>query len=293
MRTNSAGLLRFHWLKALSMAGHAGTSPPTYANEVFAAFPNARTLHLDLYLPAHRRPSPLLIWIHGGAWLHGDKEEPPVLPFLHETYALASIEYHFSHEATFPRQLHTCKAAVRWLRAHAQDLGYIADRIGVLGASAGGHLASCLGASNCNAEMEGTIGLHLQESSSVQAVVDLFGPTDFIHMLYYESSMDHSAPDSPESLLLGGTVLEVPDKVAAASPITHISVQTCPFLIVHGEQDPLIPWQQSELLRDALLAQGVPVEFQLVKGAGHGGPAISNGSAGPIRKFLQRTILLD
>ena len=182
MRTNSAGLLRFHWLKALSMAGHAGTSPPTYANEAFAALPSARTLNLDLYLPAHGRPSPLLIWIHGGAWLHGGKAEPPILPFLNETYALASIEYHFSHEATFPRQLHTCKAAVRWLRAHAQDLGYIADRIGVLGASAGGHLASCLGASNCNAEMEGTIGLHLEESSSVQAVVDLFGPTDFIHM---------------------------------------------------------------------------------------------------------------
>ena len=275
------------------MAGNAGTSPPTFLNESFAVFPDARTLHLDLYLPDHGQPSPLLIWIHGGAWMHGGKAEPPVLPYLHETYALASIEYHFSHEATFPHQLHTCKAAVRWLRAHARDFGYIADRIGVLGASAGGHLASCLGASNGNSNLEGTIGSYLEESSTVQAIVDLFGPTDFIHMLNFESSMDHSAPDSPESLLLGGTVLDVPKRVAEANPITYISVQTCPFLIVHGDQDPLIPWQQSELLRDALLAKGVPVELQLIKGAGHGGPAISNGSAGPIRKFLHRTILLD
>ncbi len=184
--------------------------------------------------------------------MHGGKEEPPVLPYLHETYALASVEYHFSHEATFPRQLHTCKAAVRWLRAHARDFGYIADRIGVLGASAGGHLASCLGASNGNSELEGMIGLHLEENSTVQAVVDLFGPTDFMHMLNFESSMDHSAPDSPESLLLGGTVLDVPEKVAAANPITYISTLTCPFLIVHGDQDPLIPWQQSELLSSTL-----------------------------------------
>ena len=275
------------------MAGHAGTSPPTYENVEFASLPDARTLHLDLYLPAHRRPAPLLIWIHGGAWTHGDKDNPPVLSYLHETYALASIEYHFSHEALFPRQVHTCKAAVRWLRAHALEMGYIADRIGVLGASAGGHLASCLGTSNGRPNLEGCIGPHLEESSSVQAVVDLFGPTDFLHMLDYESSMDHAAPDSPESLLLGDAVRNVPDKVAAANPITYISAQTCPFFIVHGNQDPLIPWQQSALLRDALVAKGVPVEFQLVAGAGHGGPAINAACAGPMREFLQRTILLD
>ncbi len=277
----------------MSMARHAGTSPPTYENMAFASFADARTLHLDLYLPLHRRPAPLLIWIHGGAWMHGDKGAPPVLSYLHETYALASIEYHFSREALFPRQVHTCKAAVRWLRAHARELGYIADRIGVLGASAGGHLAACLGASNGSREMEGSIGAYPEESSSVQAVVDLFGPTDFLHMLDYESSIDHAAPDSPESLLLGDAVLDVPDKVAAANPITYISTRTCPFFIVHGDQDPLIPWQQSALLQDALVAKGIPVEFQLVAGAGHGGPTVNEACAGPVRKFLHRTILLD
>ena len=225
--------------------------------------------------------------------MHGGKGDPPVLLYLHETYALASIEYHFSREALFPRQVHTCKAAVRWLRAHAQTMGYIADRIGVLGASAGGHLAACLGTSNGRLELEGSIGPHLEESSSVQAVVDLFGPTDFIRMLDFKSSMDHAASDSPESLLLGDAVLNVPDKVAAANPISYISTQTCPFFIVHGDQDPLIPWQQSELLRAALMAKGIPVEFQLIAGAGHGGPAINKACASPVREFLHHTILLD
>ncbi len=269
------------------------TLSPTHKDLVFATFPDARTLHLDLYLPVHGRPAPLLIWIHGGAWMHGGKGDPPVLSYLHETYALASIEYHFSHEALFPRQAHTCKAAVRWLRAHAQELGYLADRIGVLGASAGGHLAACLGASNGNSDLEGGMGPYPAESSSVQAVVDLFGPTDFIHMLDYESDMDHAALDSPESLLLGNAVLNVPDKVAAANPITYISARTCPFFIVHGDQDILIPWQQSALLRDALRAEGIPVEFQLIAGAGHGGPAVNAACAGPVREFLQRTLLLD
>ncbi len=275
------------------MTDPAGTVSPAYPDVEFAALPETRALRLDLYLPAQRRSAPLLIWIHGGAWMHGAKEDPPVLPYLHETYALASIEYHFSYEALFPRQVHTCKAAVRWLRAHAREFGYRADRIGVLGASAGGHLAACLGASNGCPELEGAIGPYLAESSAVQAVVDLFGPTDFLHMLEYESSLDHAAPDSPESLLLGAAVRDVPDKVAAANPITYISARTCPFCIVHGDQDSLIPWQQSVLLRDALVAQGIPVEFQLVAGAGHGGSAINTACAGPVREFLRRTVLRD
>ena len=201
------------------MSGQIGTSPPTYQDLEFVSLPGERPLNLDLYLPVHGRPAPLLIWIHGGAWMHGSKDEPPVLSFLHEAYALASIEYHFSHEALFPQQVHTCKAAVRWLRAHAQELGYIADRIGVIGASAGGHLASCLGTNNGSSVLEGSVGSFVEESSSVQAVVEFFGPTEFIHMLEFESTMDHAAQESPESLLLGDAVLCVPEKVAAANPI--------------------------------------------------------------------------
>lgn len=272
------------------MSGCKGASVPTYRDLAFASLPDARILKLDLYLPVHGRPAPLLMWIHGGAWTHGSKDEPPVLSYLQEAYALASIEYHFSHEALFPQQAHTCKAAVRWLRAHARELGYIADKIGVLGASAGGHLASCMGASNGNSGLEGRVGSYLEESSSVQAVVDFFGPTDFIHMLKFESALDHAASDSPESLLLGDTVSRVPEKVAEANPITYISEHTCPFYIVHGDQDPLIPWQQSELLRDSLLANAIPVELLMVEGAGHGGSEIAEASVGPVREFLQRYI---
>ncbi len=238
----------------------------------YLRFDRARDLKLDLYLPRSDHPAPLLVWIHGGAWMHSDKSDPPVLPMVDEGWALASIQYHFSHEALFPAQIHQCKAAIRWLRGQAVRFGFNAERIGVLGASAGGHLAALLGTSNGCRALEGNLGEHRDQSSSVQAVVDLFGPTDFKLLLEYPSDIDHAAVDSPEGLLLGGPVSEHPDRVALANPIEWISDQASPFLILHGKQDRATPWQQSQILADALEGQGRQVEFRLLESAGHGGP---------------------
>lgn len=262
-----------------------------WADITYACYAERRDLRLDLYLPAHGRRVPLLIWIHGGAWMHGSKNEPSVLDYLPDRFALASIEYHFSAEALFPHQIHACKAAVRWLRFHADRFGYRAERIGVLGASAGGHLAALLGTSNGDPALEGTVGEYQAVSSDVQAVVDLFGPTDFIHMLDFDSSLDHAAADSPESRLLGGPVRDRVQEVAMANPITCISPRTCPFLILHGMRDDLIPWQQSQLLAAALQEAGVEVSFHLIESAGHGGPEFGAPErVAAILAFLIRTL---
>lgn len=220
------------------------------------------------------RPLPLLIWIFGGAYLTGNKEEnlPQLFPFVQHGYAVASIEYRYSSEALFPAQLHDCACAVRFLRAHARPLGLHPDRFGVWGASSGGNLASLLGVTAWDPALQGDRGWP-DVSSRVQAVCDWYGPTDFLQMDHAGSSMQHDAPDSPESLLIGGPIQAHPDRAARANPLTYIGAGRAfpPFLIFHGDQDPLVPFQQSELLAAALEAAGAEVTFVRVTGGGHGG----------------------
>lgn len=226
---------------------------------------------LDLYLPHGSEKRPLLIWIHGGAWMSGDKERPPALAFLQHGFAVASLNYRLSQHALFPAQIQDCRAAVRWLRAHAAEYNLDPDRLGAWGASAGGHLVTLLGTASEVRAFD--VGDHLDQSSSVQCVVDFFGPTDFLLMNAQRlpGTMDHDGPDSPESRLIGGAIQEHPDAARQASPLTAIRGDEPPFLIVHGDQDPLVPHAQSLLLRDALLKAGGTVELYTVKGGGHGG----------------------
>ena len=252
----------------------------------------SRPLKLDLYLPDPATTQPkLVVWIHGGAWLRGDKTDPPLLYLLNGGYALASIQYRFSHEAIFPAQIYDCKGAIRWLRAHAVDYGYIAGRIAVAGASAGGHLSALLGTSGGSAGLEGDIAGHLEQSSQVQAVIDLYGPTNFLDMLSQPSQMDHASADSPESLLLGGPVAQRPQKVRQADPITHINPNTAPFLIIHGDADPLVPYHQSVILHRALSQAGIESTFETIKAGGHGGPQFHDAQRNQmVRDFLARHI---
>ncbi|HHY86767.1 MAG TPA: alpha/beta hydrolase [Verrucomicrobia bacterium] len=227
---------------------------------------------LDLYLPANTNsPVPLIIWVHGGAWSAGSKERPPGLRFLSRGYAVASINYRLSQHAVFPAQIEDCKAAVRWLRTHASEYGLDPGRFGAWGASAGGHLVALLGTAGDVKEFD--TGEHLEVSSRVQAVVDFFGPTDLLRMdeqLGDKGTFKHDAPDSPESRLLGGPLQENKEKARRANPIPYVSAGDCPMLIVHGDADPLVPWQQSELLHEALKKAGVRSTLHLVKGGGHG-----------------------
>jgi acetyl esterase/lipase len=216
------------------------------------------------------KPMPLIVWIHGGAWLSGSKDNPsPALRFTADGYAVAHVGYRLSQEAKFPAQIHDCKAAVRWLRANAPKYNLDANTSAAWGGSAGGHLVALLGTSSGVADLEGSVN-DLKESSRVQAVVDWFGPTDFLRIGSAESDLQHNAPDSPESKLIGGPLLDNKDKAAKASPISYVSKEAPPFLIMHGDRDRTVPFNQSELLYAALKKAGVDATLVPMKGAGHG-----------------------
>jgi len=250
---------------------------------------SGRAMLLDLYLPEKSEKAlPLIIWIHGGAWMAGSKDGPsPALRFTANGYAVAHVGYRLSQEARFPAQIHDCKAAVRWLRANAAKYNLNPNKFIAWGASAGGHLVALLGTSGGAAELEGNDN-DLKQSSRVQAVVDWFGPTDLLHIGDAESDAHHNAPDSPESKLIGGTLLENKDKAAKASPITYVSKDAPPFLIMHGDRDRTVPFNQSELLYAALKKAGVDATFVPMKGAGHGfgGPEAIT----PVQEFLKRCL---
>ena len=237
---------------------------------------------LDIYLPKQDKnvekeakveiKYPVIVWIHGGAWRAGSKNYSPAIAFSAKGYAVVSINYRLSQHAIFPAQIHDCKAAIRWLRAHANEYSLDSDRIGIWGSSAGGHLVALMGTSGGVKDLEGDLG-NLDQSSKVQAVCDWFGPTE-IHtmtaMTTIKGPIDHDAPDSPESRLLGGTLQENVEKAKVASPVTYVSKDDPPFLIMHGGKDPLVPLGQSELLHKLLKAKKVQVELKTYPDAGHG-----------------------
>jgi len=226
---------------------------------------------LDLYLPKTENNLPLIIWIHGGAWRGGSKENPRPIQYLSDGYALASINYRLSQHAIFPAQIEDCKAAVRWLRANAEKYKIDPNRFAAWGESAGGHLVAMLGTTGNVKVFD--VGEKLKFSSRIQAVVDCFGPTDFLQMDAHriEGGVVHIGPGTGEAQLIGGAVEENKEKAAKANPINYITKDDPPFLIIHGDADPLVAHHQSELLEAALKKANVPVNFYTVKGGGHGG----------------------
>jgi len=227
---------------------------------------------LDLYLPEKSAgPLPVVLWIHGGAWLMGSKDNCPVVFLATHGYAVASVGYRLSMQALFPAQIEDCKAAVRWLRANAKEYGLDTNRIGAWGASAGGHLVALLDTTGGMRDFD--VGENLDQSSRVQAVVDFFGPADLLKLGEQSgtnSVINHDAPDAPEARLIGGRLKDNPDKANRASPVTYVSKDAAPMLIVHGDADPLVPHEQSEELYDALKKAGADVQLHIVKGGGHG-----------------------
>lgn len=231
---------------------------------------------LDLYLPPSQPSAtalPLIIWVHGGGWKNGSKDRFAHLNALLERgFAVASINYRLSHHAIFPAQIHDCKAAVRFLRKNAKRFGLDPRKFGVWGSSAGGHLVALLGTSGEVSELEGNLGT-VGVSSRVQAVCDWFGPTDLLKMNQQAGAagkINHDAPNSPESLLVGAPIQEVPEKTGKINPLEYVTADDPPFLIMHGDQDRLVPFQQSQMLNDALKAADVSTTLVIVQGAGHG-----------------------
>lgn len=237
-----------------------------------------RKLHLDLFQPKIMTEyTPLIIWIHGGGWMHGSKNLSPnrVAGFINKGFSVASVEYRLSGEAVFPAAVTDCKAAVRFLRANAQKYQLDSSKFGVWGSSAGGHLAAFLGTSGDVKEFD--VGSNLTSSSRVQAVCDWYGPTDFLKMNDSElSRMDHLSPKSPESRFLGDHIVKIPETVKKANPITYITKDDPPFSILHGDKDSTVIYNQSELLEAALKKSGIEVALYKIKGQGHGFKGDSN-----------------
>ena len=206
---------------------------------------------MDLYLPEHAAgPVPPIIYIHGGSWSEGSKEGGPGMRLPAIGFAVAKINYRLSSQAVFPAQIEDCKAAVRFLRAHAADYHLDPRHIGAWGSSAGGHLAALLGTSGGVRELEGSEG-GLNVSSRVQAVCDFFGPSNFTPVAgqaSYESQERMDSPASPVFHLLGGPASKKPELAKLASPITFVSRSAPPFLIMHGDHDSVVPLEQSQLL---------------------------------------------
>ncbi len=251
---------------------------------------------LDLFVPAGDKPLPLLIWVHGGAWLGGSKDgQNPALQFLTKSYAVASINYRLSQHAVYPAQIEDCKAAVRYLRANAAKYRLNPDRFGAWGASAGGHLVALLGTTGDVKELEGSGG-NPGASSRVQAVCDYFGPVDFTtmnSMTVVKGPIDHDSPTAPEAKLIGGPVQENRDKSAKANPVTFITKDDPPFLILHGDKDPLVPHGQSEYLQRELKKAGLDATLIVAAGVGHDGRVGGGENAAKIAAFFDRVLKKD
>ncbi len=249
---------------------------------------------LDLYLPETPTdaPRPLVVFIHGGAWAGGSKADARgVLSLLltDNLYAGASLGYRLTDEARWPAQIYDVKAALRWLKKHANEHGYDADRIALFGISAGGHLVSLLGTSGGVKELEGSVGDTSLDTPRVRCVINFCGPANFPTFPGKGSTID---PDDPEGVIakfFGGPMKDHPDIATAASPLTYVSKDDSPFLHLHGTKDNLVPYEQALEFDAALEKAGVSSTLLTGRDAGH--VFFSQEMIGHLRAFLAHHLL--
>jgi acetyl esterase/lipase len=219
------------------------------------------------------------MYVHGGGWSSGDKAQGAgalEIPALQSAgFLVVSVNYRLAPEYVFPAMIEDVKCAVRFLRAHASQYNLDPDRIGVWGGSAGGHLVALLGTTDSSAGFD--FGEYLDQSSRVQAVVDMFGPTDLT--VQFEGGIEKA------SRVFGDF------DAALASPVTYVSADDPPFLMLHGEADKLVPIEQSQILLSALQAAGVPAELVAVANAGHGFRPEEGKTISPSRKEITQMIV--
>lgn len=248
------------------------------------------SLKLDLHRPPGDNP-PLIVYVHGGGWRAGSKEDVPIADLYDKGFAIASVDYRLSTQAVFPAQVHDIKAAIRFLRANAGLYHINASKIAIIGSSAGGHLAALVGVSNGNPELEGKVGEHLDQSSDVQAIVSYYGASNL------KTILSQSTPKGLEfripalKLLLGDTPDKKPELAKLASPVTHLDKHDPPLLLIHGDADPQMPPQQSQELAQAYESLGLPVTLILLPGSLHGGAEFYDEERTAIvAKFLDKVL---
>jgi acetyl esterase/lipase len=260
-----------------------------YKDLIYATV-NGKSLGLDLYLPGGKQSPPLVVWVHGGVWHLGTKAWIPI-QFAEHGYAMASVDFRQSTDSRFPAQVHDIKAAIRFLRAKAGQYGYRADRIAIAGASSGGHLAALVGVTNGNRELEGTIGDYLAESSDVHSIVDYYGASNLITILAQSTPFGLNVRKPGLELLLGALPNNAKELAELASPVNHVGPGDPPLILLHGDQDPQMPINQSHELQGAYEKAGLDVTFIVVHGAAHGGDQFSAPEhLNRVLAFLARTI---
>jgi acetyl esterase/lipase len=232
---------------------------------------------MDVYFPGGGGPWPALIYVHGGGWMRGDKSEAFTFAFrmTAQGYLVASIDYRLYPAGRYPAMIEDVKCAVRSLRAHAGEYNLDPNRIGAIGVSAGGHLVSLLGTSDQTAGLD--VGEYLDQSSRVQAVVALAPVID----------LTRSFPNADLELMRQVGFGE--DNIVQASPITHVTADDPPFLLIHGERDELVPVEQSQLMYERLRQMNVPTQLVIVKNAYHSMTA-PDGSATPTWEEIHQVI---
>ena len=277
LRAMFSRILSLYLFCATSLAmAESPVTPVTLKNLPYVTNGHERQ-KLDLFMPPNATADrPLLVWIHGGAWKEGSKENCPAVAMVAQGWVVASLNYRFSQHAIFPAQIQDCKAALRFLRAHAAEYHIAKDRVAAWGASAGGHLVAMLGVTGKTKEFD--VGENLDQPSAVSCVVDWFGPTDFLH--WGDGSVIKSNnKDDVIAKLFGGPVSEKKELAAKGSPITFVSKDSSPMLLMHGDRDPLVPLQQSQDFQAALEKAGASVTLKVYPGQGHGGPSFINDEA--------------
>jgi acetyl esterase/lipase len=253
-------------------AAPAGAQQPVPPNvllerEVLFATAGDTPLRLDLAMPNGKEgPFPAIVCIHGGGWVGGDRRQMAMTigVLAARGYVAVSPDYRLAPGGRFPAAVEDCKAAVRWLRAHARAYKVDPNRIGVMGLSAGAHLACMLGVTDKADGMEGTGG-NPEESSRVQAVVSFFGPTDLTRPDFRKDAQEENLVP-----LLGGTLAEKPEAYRRASPIRYVTEKAPPFLFLHGSEDRVVPLEQSRAMVARLRQAGVTARLEVVEGEGHG-----------------------
>lgn len=272
-----------------------------YFNIPYASNDNQRQ-QLDLYIPERPSyvPMPVVIYLHGGQWQGGDKAEAPgrMLPLVTSgDYAVVAVGYRLTDEAQWPAQLHDVKAAIRWVRARADDYGLDPQRIALWGRGAGGQLALVSGMTNQAQDMAGFLGPYTHIRSDVSAVVNYAGISDMNSLLEQESSLDRAAGNAPEAKLIGGNLQDNNDIASAASALHYIRNGAPPVLTVHGTSDNIVPYQQALDFHQRLAEAEVEQHMISVLGGGHPDaehielPAAWAEADERARQFLDRILL--